>query len=138
MKIQLNQIPAQGLVLKEEVGALELDLGPDILNLHGPLQILAKVSRISNAVSVDIELSGEFRENCSRCLEEFNVPFRKRSQFNYPVSATDFAIDLNEDIREELVLDYPLQPICRPDCQGLCVYCGKNQNEGKCGCQVKS
>ena len=45
-------------------------------------------------------------------------------------------IDLDQDIREEIILDYPIKPLCRPDCKGLCPRCGKNLNEGGCSCGV--
>jgi uncharacterized protein len=44
------------------------------------------------------------------------------------------AIDLNPDIREEIILVYPIKPLCSIDCKGLCPKCGKNLNEGKCNC----
>lgn len=43
-------------------------------------------------------------------------------------------IDLEEVASEQLLLALPEYPLCRPDCQGLCARCGKNLNEGPCGC----
>ena len=34
-----------------------------------------------------------------------------------------------------LIVDLPLQPLCDEDCQGLCPQCGKNLNDGPCGCE---
>ncbi len=42
--------------------------------------------------------------------------------------------DLAEVIREEIVLDEPMKHLCREDCKGLCQRCGKDLNEGPCGC----
>ena len=41
-------------------------------------------------------------------------------------------LDLSPVLREYLLLDVPLQPLCRPDCQGLCPECGNNRNETAC------
>jgi uncharacterized protein len=30
----------------------------------------------------------------------------------------------------------PLAPLCKEDCQGLCLYCGADRNETPCTCQV--
>ena len=35
----------------------------------------------------------------------------------------------------DLVLELPLRYLCKPDCKGLCCRCGKNLNDGPCGCQ---
>jgi uncharacterized protein len=43
-------------------------------------------------------------------------------------------IDLAPAIREQILLQIPSSPICRDDCQGLCPRCGKDLNEGDCGC----
>jgi uncharacterized protein len=41
-------------------------------------------------------------------------------------------LDLNPLARECLLLDVPLQPVCRPGCKGLCSECGNNLNESPC------
>lgn len=39
---------------------------------------------------------------------------------------------------EQLQLNVPMKPVCRPDCQGLCPQCGKDRNEGDCDCVQES
>jgi uncharacterized protein len=43
-------------------------------------------------------------------------------------------IDLAPAIREQILLSAPASPVCREDCKGLCAKCGKDLNEGECGC----
>ena len=43
--------------------------------------------------------------------------------------------DLEEIIRTVFVLNMDSKLLCSPDCQGLCCRCGKNLNDGPCGCQ---
>jgi uncharacterized protein len=43
-------------------------------------------------------------------------------------------IDLSAIIREQIVLDEPMKHLCREDCKGICQRCGKDLNEGPCGC----
>jgi uncharacterized protein len=45
-------------------------------------------------------------------------------------------IALGAMLREEIILAMPMQPLCRPDCLGLCRTCGQNWNEGRCACGV--
>jgi len=43
-------------------------------------------------------------------------------------------IDLAPAVREQILLQIPSSPLCREECLGLCPRCGKNLNEGECGC----
>jgi uncharacterized protein len=38
-------------------------------------------------------------------------------------------------IAEQVQLNIPMKPVCRPDCQGLCPRCGADLNQGRCGCE---
>ncbi len=136
MKIDINKIPLEGLTLKEEVNPSGLDLETDIVKLLEPIKIRAEVSKITNAVTVNLSLSGSMHLNCSRCLREFNVALKKVLRLNYHVDRTEPIIDLDQDIKEEIILDYPIKPLCNPNCKGLCPKCGKNLNEGGCSCAI--
>jgi uncharacterized protein len=46
----------------------------------------------------------------------------------------DEQLDLEDTLREQLLLALPYAPLCKPDCKGLCAQCGKDLNEGSCGC----
>ena len=50
----------------------------------------------------------------------------------YPI--VDDTIDLGPLVRDAIVLELPMAPLCRDDCAGLCPQCGANRNEGDCGC----
>lgn len=134
MKIRLAQIIPEGIDLEESVAASTLDLETDVVKFQGLVNIKARASRITNAVSVDVRLSGLMSLVCSRCLNEFKSELDKELKLNYPVDKNQQVIDLGPDIREEIILDYPMQPLCRADCQGLCPKCGQNLNEGGCSC----
>jgi len=43
-------------------------------------------------------------------------------------------LDLGEALRQNIVAALPIQPLCRPDCAGLCPTCGANLNDGSCRC----
>ena len=44
-------------------------------------------------------------------------------------------VDLDEILVTNFVLDMETKFLCREDCRGLCVRCGKNLNLGPCGCR---
>ena len=47
-------------------------------------------------------------------------------------------IDLSQAVREQILLSVPASPLCREDCKGLCPKCGKDLNDGDCGCDRKA
>ena len=46
----------------------------------------------------------------------------------------DFAIDIEDIVRTALILELPTRYLCDEDCKGLCPKCGRNLNDGECGC----
>jgi len=134
VKIDVNQIPAEGLTLAEELTPSELDLETDAIKFRSPIKVKADVYRISNVVNVNLTWNALMYASCSRCLNEFEIDFKKNIELNYPVDKSEPVIDLNTDIRDEIILDYPIRPLCNPECKGLCLRCGKNLNEGGCSC----
>lgn len=134
MKIFINQVPAEGLYLEEEIGSAELDLDTALIKFRSPLKLVARITRITNALTVDLNINAVIFADCSRCLSEFKWVFDKDARLSYFLDSSDVFIDLTPSIREEIILDYPIKPLCGLNCKGLCVTCGKNKNEGGCNC----
>ena len=135
MKIYVNRIPPEGYVLNETVDSVLLDLDAASIQFRGPLKIEARVFKVTNAVTVTLGLTGMTVASCNRCLKEFESPFTKSIKLDYAAERPDQVLDLSQDIREEIILDYPIQFLCAVDCLGLCPHCGKDLNEGECGCR---
>lgn len=136
MKIYINQIPDTGLELSETCEPSSLDLDRPDIKLTEPINISAQVSKGTNFISVKLVIEVAIHLNCSRCLEEFTVPKSLETKLNLPIENRD-AIDLTDNLREEIMLNYPLKPLCRPECRGLCPVCGRNLNTGRCNCQPR-
>ena len=134
MKINITQVPADGLYLEKEINPSELDLETDLIKFRTPLELKVRFLRITNALTVDLNIKAILFSTCCRCLSEFEWEFNKYAQLNYPLETSDTLVDLSDAIREEVILDYPIKPLCQPDCLGLCAKCGKNKNEGGCNC----
>lgn len=39
-------------------------------------------------------------------------------------------------LQEEIMMNWPLKTLCKEDCKGICKMCGKDLNEGECGCDT--
>src|SRR5581483_7500272 len=43
---------------------------------------------------------------------------------------------LEDILREQVLLQLPMQTVCSEDCRGICPVCGANRNETECHCEV--
>lgn len=134
MKIDVKQIPETGLMLTEEFSSKDLDLDTDIIRFLSPIKAKASISKSYGAVKVSLKLSSLINISCGRCLKEEKKDFNREIEFSYALDKSDSILDLDSDIREEIILDYPIKPLCKSDCKGLCPKCGANLNEGGCNC----
>ena len=103
-------------------------------------------TRINRGIFGEGHLRSQVQLECARCLETFAQPLdlHLEAQFGLPSTKphgeTIFPIgpkgvlDLTEALREQVLLELPMRPLCKPDCLGLCPVCGKNLNEGPCDC----
>lgn len=117
--------------------ALEPDL--ELKELAGS----SRVTRTSQGILVQVKLHATLHTECVRCLNDFYQPlftdFTEVYAFSRK-SVTDSELILPEDahinlrplIREYMLLDIPIKPLCSPECKGLCLICGENLNESTC------
>ena len=80
---------------------------------------------------------------CSCCLVPVELEISFRVNENYvedraidacDISFSDKMIDLTPAVERGAFNNLPMKPLCSPDCLGLCVKCGANQNQMECGC----
>ncbi|MFA5093926.1 MAG: DUF177 domain-containing protein [Candidatus Omnitrophota bacterium] len=132
MKIKVNDIPQEGLTLEEQHDAAALDLARDDLKFVTPITLKAFITRDTDDVYAHVSAEGRIEAVCGRCLAAYIINFNKEFDFSYDVKGKT-VLDLTDDIRQEIILEYPVKPLCSENCKGLCQVCGKNLNEGDCG-----
>lgn len=137
MKIEVRRIPEEGITLEEHIPPETLDLETEWVGLQAPVHSRACAYRVNDTLIVDLEVSGNLSYTCGRCLEGFRTEFKKALKLTYMIDPSTQVVELTTDIREEILLDLPIKPLCRQDCKGLCPVCGKNLNEGPCVCKHK-
>lgn len=86
---------------------------------------------------------------CGRCLEDVSVPFslsfdkevdmslteeQRRAALDESVFIHGYDLDVDELVYSEILVNWPARVLCREDCKGICGTCGKNLNQGPCGC----
>ncbi len=150
-------------LLKEGVGARRsyaLDETLEPLAETGTTRVRGSVTvtRIDRGVWASGSIETNAVSACARCLSpvEHPVDFSVDEEFLPTVSietgapqaasadraARDGAftldaghnLDLTEAVRQYVIINLPMKPLCRRDCAGLCASCGVNLNDNPCGC----
>lgn len=137
MKIDPSQIPSEGLEVREicEPGLMALE--QDEVKFCSPLALDCKFTKTGSDVFCSGCFDAKVKLTCARCANEFTTDLRGKFSFEYPGKGSETTLDLSDDVRQEVLLGYPLKPLCRSDCKGLCSVCGQNLNERDCGHKAK-
>ena len=136
-----------------QVNSDEIDLETETARLK-TAQVRGVVTRRIAETDVEGTIKAELEIECTRCLQNiertFEIPFK--DAFVAPENYTQAKeaelrgedldvsilegneIDLNELVREQILLNLPEQIFCREDCKGLCEKCGANRNLINCNC----
>ena len=96
-------------------------------------------------VSLRARASATAVSRCCRCLEPVEAPLCAEIDALYAKTPDPDdpdlyrfegnAVELEDAVRDALLLELPLQFFCKPDCKGLCPVCGANLNRETCTCQ---
>ncbi len=135
MKILLNNFKEEkSLVFEEEIHPEDLDIDIGVMHFPNALTLKVEAWKEGKDLTAQCHVEGERNFTCSLCLEEFNNLFEKDFTLHYDIKGLDSVI-IDQDVRDEIILEHPIRILCRPDCQGLCPFCGANLNEGPCDCK---
>lgn len=121
-----------------------------------PIEARVELSAKPGAIYAHIEADVDARVACDRCLAPFPLQLHLdyREAFVVPEAAPPDAdaadgegvrqtplagnvINLTDGLRQNIIMALPMKLVCREDCRGLCPRCGRNLNEGDCGCRVE-
>ena len=139
-----------GFIVHQEVGykhefsfeyeQIQISDDLDLRHFEG----LATIGRTPQGLIVQADFSADATLECVRCLNEFEqtlhwnltelYAFNEKSVSESDlVLPEDAHIDLQPLIREYALLEFPINPICKPGCKGLCSVCGEDLNQNDCG-----
>jgi len=128
IKINLRQLEEHGLRLEGELPLAELDLGvaDELIHLNHPLKYKLQVEQLHDSILVTGSLRLPLDCECGRCLKAYKDELALRDwALHLPlegedkVSIKDDSIDLTPFVREDMLLEFPQHPLCKPDCSGL-------------------
>ena len=155
--IGIAQITDDGLALDVAVAPEGLQVPPDAETaVSGTVQVRGRLSKMAEQIYFQGKIHGVMTAPCSRCLETAHTSFVVDTRVVFlpltsdsphdesGLSSSDdldlyfhdgLVVDLRALVRDQVVLAYPVQLLCREDCAGLCQVCGKNRNIEPCTCQ---
>lgn len=135
----------------------ELVLDDDDVRLTAVAEVRGRIRRKGEEVELTGSVHTTIETPCARCLKPVTVPIDAtfserfvtslswRADEQHELVSEDLnlsvfegeAIDLDQLVREEILLATPVQILCREDCQGLCPVCGIDRNLGACECDSR-
>ncbi len=84
---------------------------------------------------------------CDRCLEDIQTEIHLTFDKKFPLEGehseeemeeadyiSDFELDVERMIYDEILVNWPMKVLCREDCKGICKKCGANLNQQSCDC----
>lgn len=96
-----------------------------------------------------------FAMNCDRCLKpleekltlrfsgEVHSPDAVRDQYDEADAEDDdqsfmegYQLNVEDLLNNEIMINWPRKVLCKPDCKGICMQCGKDLNTGDCECDT--
>jgi len=134
----------------------ELDPGDERVSLNGPAEVKGTIRRTGEAVAVNGHVETRVQVECDRCLKPIALPVSTDFALEY-ITGADYesssaaalseeemsvsvfdgeSIDVDEIVKEQVLLAVPARTLCREDCKGICPECGIDLNTGQCNCQA--
>jgi uncharacterized protein len=154
LQIPFSEIPEHGVHVAISDGSW---LPDELLDKAGAVSAEVQLTKKSEGrIEVQGTLQADFRLSCDRCLAEYDYFLATRLQLIVELPESDRhwrlldmegtgseldtlqvsepVVDLEDILRQQIYLGLPAKQLCLENCLGLCVHCGRNLNEGQCGC----
>lgn len=158
MRIEVENLTPAGEPFAHTYEEGELSLGEEQLKLRGAAQVGGRASRKGGEVWLSGNIRATVEAVCDRCLRPVGLPLELDFRESFmplaaaagPKEETELQdedlfvsvyegdeIDVDELVREQVLLALPTRFVCREDCKGLCPQCGADLNAGPCSCPTK-
>lgn len=135
----------------DETLVIEREMDMSAYELNGekpfitPIKVNAKIFNKAGIIRLKADVNFDFCCPCDRCMANVNKAYSYsfnhvlvNTNDNNPdddyVCVSEYKLDLDALIMEDIILELPRKTLCKQDCKGICPKCGKNLNEGTCDC----
>lgn len=156
MRIEVEGLTAAASPFEHTYRKDEVELEEEGARLIADAAVRGSASRKGQEVRLRGEIRTEMELLCDRCLAPARTPLEVQFETsfipqeveavkaeNVELQAEDLvlsayegdAVDLDEVVREQILLALPSRHLCRDDCKGLCQKCGADLNAAHCSCE---
>jgi uncharacterized protein len=155
MRIELDKLEKTGNTFARRYEPDEIILDEDHARLTQPAEVSVRASRSGHEVRLRGNISASAEVDCDRCLKTVSLPIETEFDVKYlptedytsseaaelqeeDLSVSFFdgeTIDLDELVREQVLLAMPARALCGEECKGLCPICGADRNTNSCDCE---
>ena len=156
MRIEIDKLEEFGGKFSQVYEVSDLVLGEADTRLLEAAKIHGRVRRDGNEVQLRGALDAKIEVTCGRCLKPVALPIHAefaerfvpavtwRTEEQHELREEDLnlavfdgeAVELDDLVREEILLAMPGHVLCREDCKGLCPICGIDRNVKSCQCEI--
>jgi uncharacterized protein len=156
MRIEVENLTSAATPFEHAYPAGEIDLDEEGARVVSGADVRGGATRKGEQVRLRGEIKTEVEILCDRCAAperspltvEFDTSFIPQEveavkAENVELQAEDLilsayegdAVDVDELVREQILLALPSRHLCREDCKGLCQKCGADLNRNQCSCE---
>jgi len=154
MRIELEKLEAGKGVFAHVYQPEELNPVDEWVRLSQPAEVKGNIKHAGNEVFVSGHVETRVQLECDRCLKPLELPVSADFELEY-ITGADYesssvaalseeemsvsvfdgqAIDVDEIVKEQILLAVPARTLCREDCKGICPECGTDLNTSQCSC----
>jgi uncharacterized protein len=161
MFLSIKEMEVREVRFEETFQPAEIDFSGDGVRQASPLRSEGVAELLANTdgeVRIKGRLTVCMESECDRCLAQAQFPLDATFDLFYSPTGSitaeeEVAIDegeaemgfyegagmeLEDILREQILLLLPMQRVCSDDCKGICPVCGGNRNETSCDCRIKA
>src|SRR5437868_6985431 len=157
MRIELDKLEKSGNSFAHVYEPDEIVLDEEHTRLIRPPEVMGRVSQTDREVRLRGKITARAEVDCDRCLKSVEAPVETEFDVTY-VPSEDYrsneaaelqeedlslsvfdgeTINIDELVREQILLALPSRALCGEECKGLCPDCGADRNVNPCDCQSK-
>ncbi|HEY0386746.1 MAG TPA: DUF177 domain-containing protein [Pyrinomonadaceae bacterium] len=157
MRIEVDELAGGAKPFAHTYEPEELILDEERARLIEAPQVRGSASLSGNEVHLRGQVTARAEVDCDRCLKAIEAPIETEFDVTY-IPASAYAahetaelqeadlllsvyegdeIDVDEIVREQILLALPARALCREECKGLCPVCGSDRNLNGCECEEK-
>jgi uncharacterized protein len=158
MFLSIKEMEVRKVRFDETFQPGEIDFSSEGIRQSSPLHAAGMAELLANTdgeVRIQGHLIVKLESECDRCLGRAEFPLDTHLDLFYrPIQSLEVAdevaidegeaeigfyedggMELEDILREQVMLLLPMQRVCSPECKGICPVCGKNRNETACNCR---